>query len=145
MRPAAAEKGVEIRAALGEAREQVLADADRLQQVVSNLLSNAVKFTPRGGRVDVRVRRDESRLWIEVTDTGEGIEPSFLPHVFDRMRQGDGTSTRSQGGLGLGLAIVRHLVTLHGGRVQAESAGKGMGATFRVGLSLLPSAVTSPT
>ena len=106
----------------------------RLQQVVWNLLSNAVKFTPRGGRVGVRVWREGGEARVEVSDTGVGIAPEFLPHVFDRFRQADGSTTRQHGGLGLGLSIVRHLVELHGGTVRAESEGVGLGATFTVSL-----------
>ena len=109
-------------------------DPTRLQQVVWNLLSNAIKFTPKGGRVDVRVGAVESHVEIQVSDDGEGICPDFLPHVFDRFRQADGTTTRAHSGLGLGLAIVRHLVELHGGSVRAESDGEGKGATFCVRL-----------
>ena len=106
----------------------------RLQQVVWNLLSNAVKFTPRGGRVSVRVWRENGEARVEVADTGVGIVPEFLPHVFDRFRQADGSTTRQYGGLGLGLAIVRALAELHGGSVVAESEGEGRGARFTFGL-----------
>ena len=109
---------------------------ERLQQIAWNLLSNAVKFTGQNGRVEVRVKHDGAFGVIEVSDSGEGIEPSFLPFVFDRFRQADGSTTREHGGLGLGLSIVRHLVELHGGTVEAESAGTGQGATFRVRLPL---------
>ena len=114
----------------------IVGDPDRLQQVVWNLVSNAVKFTPQGGRIDVRLRQDGSFLSLSVTDNGKGIEPEFIPHVFERFRQADSTSTRSHGGLGLGLAIVRHLVELHGGTVHAESGGIGEGSTFTVRLPL---------
>jgi PAS domain S-box-containing protein len=114
----------------------IVGDPDRLQQVVWNLVSNAVKFTPQGGRIDVRLRQDGSFLSLSVTDNGKGIEPEFIPHVFERFRQADSTSTRSHGGLGLGLAIVRHLVELHGGTVYAESGGLGEGSTFTVRLPL---------
>ncbi|HZM50142.1 MAG TPA: ATP-binding protein, partial [Vicinamibacteria bacterium] len=114
----------------------IVGDPDRLQQVVWNLVSNAVKFTPQGGRIDVRLRQDGSFLSLSVTDNGKGIEPEFIPHVFERFRQADSTSTRSHGGLGLGLAIVRHLVELHGGTVYAESGGIGQGSTFTVRLPL---------
>jgi PAS domain S-box-containing protein len=114
----------------------IVGDPDRLQQVVWNLVSNAVKFTPQGGRIDVRLRQDGSFLSLSVTDNGKGIEPEFIPHVFERFRQADSTSTRSHGGLGLGLAIVRHLVELHGGTVHAESGGIGQGSTFTVRLPL---------
>src|SRR5215203_6794658 len=105
-------------------------DAERLQQVFLNLLTNAVKFTPDGGRIDIGLRRQGSNVLIEVRDTGQGINPQFLPYVFERFRQADSTYTRRIGGLGLGLAIVRHLVELHGGRVRADSEGKDKGATF---------------
>ncbi|MBD3880193.1 PAS domain S-box protein [Phormidium tenue FACHB-886] len=115
---------------------QVVGDPGRLQQVVWNLLSNAVKFTPAGGRVTISLRQVGSQAQIQVTDTGKGITPEFLPHVFERFRQEDGTTTRKFGGLGLGLAIVRYLVEMHGGTVQAESGGEGQGATFTVQLPL---------
>jgi CheY-like chemotaxis protein len=121
---------------LDPAAAAVTGDPDRLQQVVWNLLSNAVKFTPQGGRVEERLARDGGQAVITVTDTGQGIPPEFLPHVFERFRQADGSSTRAHGGLGLGLAIVRHLVELHGGRVTAASEGAGKGATFTVHLPL---------
>ncbi|HET6898301.1 MAG TPA: ATP-binding protein, partial [Vicinamibacteria bacterium] len=114
----------------------IAADPDRLQQVVWNLVSNAVKFTPQGGRIEVRLRKEGSCLRLSVTDNGKGIEPEFLPHVFERFRQADSSSTRPHGGLGLGLAIVRHLVELHGGSVDVASAGEGKGATFTVHLPL---------
>jgi CheY-like chemotaxis protein len=103
-----------------------------LQQVFWNLLTNAVKFTSGGGRVDLRVDSEGDQVRISVSDTGCGIQPEFLPHVFERFRQGDGSSTRIHGGLGLGLSIVRHLVELHGGRMTAESSGEGMGSSFIV-------------
>jgi PAS domain S-box-containing protein len=112
----------------------IAADFTRLQQVVWNLLANAVKFTPEGGRVSVTVACDRHEVEVAVHDTGEGIEPEFLPFVFDRFRQADGSITRRHGGLGLGLAIVRHIVELHGGRVRVESAGAGQGSTFLVRL-----------
>jgi len=116
----------------------VLGDAGRLQQVVWNLLSNAVKFTPPGGKIEVVLDRVDTDAEITVTDTGKGIEPDFLPYVFDYFRQADSTMTRKFGGLGLGLAIVRHLVELHGGTVKAASAGEGQGATFTVRIPLMP-------
>jgi CheY-like chemotaxis protein len=109
-----------------------------LQQVVWNLLSNAIKFTPRGGRVQIRSERVNSHLEIVVSDTGQGIAPDFLPHVFDRFRQADQKTSRQHGGMGLGLAIVRHLVELHGGSVRAASDGVGQGATFTVMLPITP-------
>jgi CheY-like chemotaxis protein len=114
----------------------VLGDPDRLQQMVWNLLSNAVKFTPPGGSVHVQLQRRESYAELMVSDTGQGIKPEFLPLVFDRFLQADGSSTRRYGGLGLGLAIVRHLVELHGGSVTAKSDGEGKGSTFIVSLPL---------
>jgi len=134
--PAAAAKGIDVvRGIEGEA-VPVLGDADRLQQVVWNLLSNAIKFTSGGGRVEIEIERTGQEVSIAVHDTGKGISPSFLPHVFDRFRQADASASRSSGGLGLGLSIVRHLVELHGGRVEARSAGEGQGATFTVVLPL---------
>jgi CheY-like chemotaxis protein/anti-sigma regulatory factor (Ser/Thr protein kinase) len=111
-------------------------DEDRLQQVIWNLLSNAVKFTPKGGQVEVQLDTQESRARIRVSDTGRGIEQAFLPHIFERFRQADSSSTRAEGGLGLGLAIVRQLVELHGGTVVAASGGTGQGTTFTVLLPL---------
>ena len=119
----------------GDAR--ISGDPDRLQQVFWNLLANAVKFTPSGGRVDARLRTSPTQVSIEVADTGVGIDPEFLPFVFERFRQADSTSTRQHSGIGLGLAIVRHVVELHGGTVRAESAGDGKGATFTVTLPRL--------
>ncbi|HET9947312.1 MAG TPA: PAS domain-containing protein [Longimicrobiales bacterium] len=116
----------------------VLGAADRLQQVVLNLLSNAVKFTPRHGHVNVHLEAEDDTVRVSVADTGQGIDPAFLPHVFDRFRQADGTYTRVHGGLGLGLAIARHLTELHGGKVRAESPGPGLGATFTVELPAAP-------
>lgn len=114
----------------------VLGDSARLQQVVWNLLSNAIKFTPKGGRVQIQLRREDTSVAIAVKDNGEGIDPDFLPHAFDRFRQADASSTRAQGGLGLGLSIVRNLIEMHGGSVRAESQGKGKGSTFTVILPL---------
>ena len=122
---------------------RVLGDARRLQQVVWNLLSNAVKFTSPGGKIAVKLDRIDTRAQITVTDTGKGIEPDFLPYVFDYFRQADSTFTRKFGGLGLGLAIVRHLVELHGGTVKANSPGEGQGVTFTVRIPLMP--VQPPT
>jgi len=136
VRPSAEAKEITLVVDLASELPTIAADPDRLQQVVWNLVSNAVKFTPQGGRIEVRLRKEGSCLRLAVTDNGKGIEPEFLPHVFERFRQADSTSTRSHGGLGLGLAIVRHLVELHGGTVQAESAGIGQGSTFTVRLPL---------
>jgi signal transduction histidine kinase/FixJ family two-component response regulator len=137
IRPAAEAKGISLQTHLDPQAWRVSGDLDRLQQVVWNLVSNAVKFTPEGGRVRVRLERVNSRIEIVVSDTGMGISPEFMPHVFERFRQADKSSTRQHGGLGLGLPIVRHLVELHGGRVRADSAGEGQGATFTVSLPLL--------
>lgn len=132
-RPAADAKGIRVVKVLDPLPSPVTGDGDRLQQVVWNLLSNAIKFTPKGGRVLIRLERVNSHVEIIVSDTGIGIKPEFLPHVFDRFRQADGSITRLSGGLGLGLAIVRHLVELHGGTVSADSQ-PGEGATFTVQL-----------
>jgi len=137
VRPAANAKQIRIERMLDSAAGHVSGDHDRLQQVVWNLLSNAVKFTPRGGKVQVRLERVNSHCELAVSDTGEGIAPSFLPFVFDRFSQADSSSTRAHTGLGLGLGIVRHLVELHGGTVQVFSPGIGCGATFVVRLPLL--------
>ena len=133
---AAEAKAITLARSIDPATGRVLGDAGRLQQILWNLLSNAIKFTPRGGHVEVRLRRVGSDAEVRVTDTGQGIAPGFLPHVFERFRQADASATRATGGLGLGLAIVRHLVELHGGRVEALSAGDGRGATFVVTLPL---------
>ena len=137
VRPGATSKQIRLGVAVERDSEiLVTGDADRLQQVVWNLVSNAVKFTPTGGRVDVEVRRDESNAQIIVRDTGEGIDPAFLPYVFERFRQADNSRARKHGGLGLGLAIVRHLMESHGGTVRADSAGVGQGATFTLTLPI---------
>jgi PAS domain S-box-containing protein len=136
VRPVAEAKGVRLEADLAGGVGSLLGDPARLQQVVWNLLSNAVKFTPPGGSVEVRLARAESQIHLTVTDTGQGIGPEFLPYVFDRFRQAESTPSRSHGGLGLGLAIARHLVELHGGTVRADSRGPGRGATFTVSLPL---------
>ena len=136
VRSAAEAKSIEIQIQLEPAINQVLGDAARLQQIVWNLLSNAVKFTPSGGRVEILLTDDGSHAHLQVKDTGKGIAPDFLPYVFDYFRQADAATTRKFGGLGLGLAIVRHLVELHGGTVQVESLGEAQGATFTVKLPL---------
>ncbi|WP_437777400.1 hybrid sensor histidine kinase/response regulator [Sorangium sp. So ce1097] len=132
--PTARAKEIEISVDLDEELGHLSGDPNRLQQVMWNLLSNAVKFTPKRGRVAVRAARSDAQVVITVTDSGKGITRGFLPYVFDRFRQGDSSPTRAHGGLGLGLAIVRHLVELHGGTVEAESPGEGHGATFTVTL-----------
>ena len=134
---AAEAKKIQIETILNPDVGPVVGDTSRLQQIVWNLLSNAVKFTPEGGRVEVRLAQIENQVQIQVTDTGKGIVPDFLPYVFEHFRQEDGATTRKFGGLGLGLAIVRQLVELHGGTVFAESPGEGLGATFTVRLPLL--------
>jgi PAS domain S-box-containing protein len=134
VRPAADAKGIRIESRLDPMASAIVGDPDRLQQVVWNLVSNAVKFTPKEGRVEVDLTRLDAHARLRVKDTGKGIPPAFLPHVFDRLRQADSTSTRAHGGLGIGLAIVRHLVELHGGTVAAESAGDGKGAVLTVEL-----------
>jgi PAS domain S-box-containing protein len=136
LRPAAEAKGIRFQLQLDSPAGQVSGDPDRLQQVAWNLVSNAIKFTPTGGLVTVSLRRVESHVELTVSDTGQGIAPEFLPHVFDRFRQADQTATRVHSGLGLGLAIVRQLAELHGGTVRAESAGEGRGSTFTVSLPL---------
>jgi PAS domain S-box-containing protein len=137
VRPSAEAKEIHIDVKLDPLEAKVLGDPDRLQQVVWNLASNAVKFTPKSGRIEVRLARVESHVQLSVKDNGKGISAEFLPYVFDRFRQADSTSTRKYGGLGLGLAIVRHLVELHGGTVHAESPGPDQGANFTVRLPLL--------
>jgi CheY-like chemotaxis protein len=139
LRPAAEAREMRVQLQLDTPARQVSGDPDRLQQVAWNLISNAIKFTPKGGRVEVRVGRVESHVEMTVSDTGRGIAPEFLPHVFDRFRQADASSTRVHGGLGLGLSIVRQLVELHGGTVRVESAGEGRGSTFTVSLPLMAS------
>jgi CheY-like chemotaxis protein len=134
--PAAESKGVQVTNHVEGRVGDVQADSQRLQQVVWNLLANAVRFTPQGGWVDVAVRQTHDATQIIVGDTGAGISADFLPHVFDRFRQGQTGTTRSHGGLGLGLSIVRHLVELHGGTVRAESKGEDHGAVFTVTLPL---------
>ncbi|HEV2294506.1 MAG TPA: PAS domain S-box protein [Tepidisphaeraceae bacterium] len=138
MQPAADAKNIRIQKVLDPLAGPVSGDPARLQQVIWNLLSNAIKFTPKGGRVRVTLERVNSHVEISVSDTGAGIKPEFLPHVFERFTQGDGTTTRRYGGLGLGLSITKHLVELHGGTVQAKSPGEGAGSTFRVALPLTP-------
>ena len=136
VRPAVDDKRITLHTTFDGDVGPVAGDSDRLRQAVWNLLSNAIKFTPVGGRVDVRLERAEDYAQLTVADNGAGISREFLPHVFEHFRQQDAGTTRQQGGLGLGLALVRHVVELHGGSVQAESGGKGRGATFRVRLPL---------
>ncbi|MDT7541446.1 MAG: hypothetical protein QOE33_1350 [Acidobacteriota bacterium] len=137
-RPAAAAKGIELRATFDAESHTVAGDPDRLQQIIWNLLNNAVKFTPQGGSIEARLARAGSGVEIAIADTGVGIEPEFLPYVFDRFRQADAKTTRIYGGLGLGLAIVRQLVELHGGTVSVASEGAQRGTTFTVRLPAAP-------
>jgi PAS domain S-box-containing protein len=136
VRPAADAKEIRIRSQIDSSAGPILGDFDRLQQVVWNLLSNAIRFTPRGGLVKIEVKHDDSIVELSVTDTGAGISKDFLPYVFDRFSQADSSITRVHGGLGMGLAIVRAIVELHGGTVAATSAGEGKGSTFTVRLPL---------
>jgi PAS domain S-box-containing protein len=147
VRHEAAAKDIRLALALDQSAGTVAADPARLQQVIWNLLSNAIKFTPRGGRIDVTLRRHEGQAELRVSDTGVGIRSDVLPHVFDRFHQADRSITRRFGGLGLGLSIVKHLMELHGGTVSADSPGEGKGATFRIALpagSQTPSAAAVP-
>ncbi|HEY2383915.1 MAG TPA: PAS domain S-box protein, partial [Terriglobia bacterium] len=137
LQPAADSRQVRLQTIIDPRVGPVSGDPDRLQQVVWNLLSNAVKFTPKEGRVQVRVERVNSHVEIVISDTGIGIRPDFLPYVFERFRQADSSITRKAGGLGLGLSIVRNIIEMHGGSVKVESAGEGQGSTFRVRLPLM--------
>lgn len=143
LRPSAEAKGIAFRETIDPNAGPMLGDPNRLQQIVWNLLNNAVKFTPKGGSVDVVVQRVSSQLEVRVHDSGIGISPAFLPHLFERFRQADSSTTRKYGGLGLGLSIVKQLVELHGGSVTADSEGEGRGATFTVSLPVR--AVREPT
>jgi CheY-like chemotaxis protein len=137
-RPAAVAKGVDLVTELAAGAGRLRADPGRMQQVVANLLSNAVKFTSSGGRITVSLRDNDGFSELTVSDTGQGIEPDLLPYIFDRFRQGDSSSTRHSGGLGLGLTLVREIVGLHGGTIFASSPGPGCGATFLVKLPATP-------
>jgi PAS domain S-box-containing protein len=141
VRPTADAKRIQIEAELDSTPAVVSGDANRLQQVIWNLLSNAVKFTGSGGRVSLKMSQPGSAVEITVTDTGDGISREFLPFVFDRFRQADSSTTRQHGGLGLGLAIARHLIEIHGGTIRAESPGKGYGSSFTISLPLVDSRV----
>jgi CheY-like chemotaxis protein/two-component sensor histidine kinase len=141
--PSADARKIAVRTHLDPKTPLIVGDPDRLQQVIVNLLSNAVKFTEVGGSVEVRLDMSDSEAHLIVKDNGRGIEPEFLPHVFERFRQGDASSTRRHGGLGLGLALVRDLVELHGGSVSAESAGEGKGAAFTVRLPTMAEVAVS--
>ena len=144
VRPSAEAKGIRVQTVLDPAAGPVSGDADRLQQVVWNLLANAIKFTPRHGRVQVRLARIDSHVELRVEDTGVGIAAEFVPHVFALFRQRDGSPSRQHGGLGLGLALVKHLVELHGGSVECASPGEGLGAVFSVKLPLMIAATREP-
>jgi signal transduction histidine kinase/CheY-like chemotaxis protein len=137
VRQAIEAKTIELDVEFGTESDVVNGDPDRLQQVVWNLLSNAIKFTSKGGSIGIRLERHGSDVQIKVSDTGQGISPEFLPHVFERFRQEDGSTTRAHGGLGLGLAVVRHLIEQHGGTVSAESEGEQQGSTFTVNLPII--------
>ncbi|MDX2099569.1 MAG: HAMP domain-containing sensor histidine kinase, partial [Leptolyngbyaceae cyanobacterium bins.59] len=137
VRPAAEAKHIKLLTLFTAQDPQILGDPNRLQQILWNLLSNAVKFTPESGNVTIHLEEADSRVQIRVVDTGIGISPDFLPYVFEHFRQADSSTTRSHGGLGLGLAIVRQLVELQGGTVYAESLGEGLGATFTIIFPLL--------
>jgi signal transduction histidine kinase/ActR/RegA family two-component response regulator len=145
VRPALQAKGIELHASLDPLAGQVTGDPDRLQQVVWNLLSNAIKFTPQGGRAEIVLRREDPHVQIIVRDTGKGIEREFLPHIFERFRQSDMSSTRRVGGLGLGLSLVKHLVELHGGTVDADSPGAAQGSVFTIRLPLRAIYTAPPT
>jgi signal transduction histidine kinase len=136
--PEATGKGIEMELVVEPGSIPMCGDLARLEQVVSNILSNAIKFTRKGGKVSVDVAVVGEQAEIRVMDTGEGISPDVLPHIFERYRQGDSSVNQRESGLGLGLTIAGHLVELHGGRIDAESPGKGLGATFRVRLPLTP-------
>ena len=136
VRPGAEAKQIRLTSAFSNVFGTVIGDKDRLQQIFWNLLTNAIKFTPRQGRIHTVIKRVDSHVEISVSDTGQGIAPEFLPHVFDRFRQADATTTRRHGGLGLGLSIVKYLTELHGGNVRVMSDGVGRGATFSVCLPL---------
>jgi signal transduction histidine kinase/ActR/RegA family two-component response regulator len=143
VRQTADAKGIRIETYFDSTPAVISGDANRLQQVVWNLLSNAVKFTESGGRVCVKVMQSGGAVEVTVSDTGQGIDKEFLPYVFDRFRQADSTTTRQHGGLGLGLAIARHLVEIHGGTIRGESAGMGRGASFTIRFPLLEAAVSA--
>jgi signal transduction histidine kinase/ActR/RegA family two-component response regulator len=144
VRPAAQAKTIRLAAPPVRALPPIAGDAARLHQILWNLLSNAIKFTPKGGHVDIDLAQTGSSMEIRVSDSGQGIEPAFLPHIFERFRQADASSTRREGGLGLGLAIVRHLVEMHGGTASAESPGPERGATFIVRFPVPTIAMAAP-
>ena len=145
LQPAADAKGVRLTASVDSPPPTVFGDTRRLQQVLWNLVHNAIKFTAKGGQVEIRIRQEGGELEIAVHDTGRGISPDFLPHVFERFRQEDGSATRRAGGLGLGLSISKHLVELHGGTIDASSGGTGEGSTFVVQIPAMAAHATSTT
>jgi signal transduction histidine kinase len=140
IRPTAEQQEIHFETNLAASGTAVFGDPDRLLQMTSNILSNAVKFTPAGGVIRVSLSPSGLFIQLRISDTGEGIDPTFLPHIFDRFRQGDSATTRKHGGLGLGLSIVQHIVELHGGAIHAESDGPGKGATFVIDLPVLAKA-----
>ena len=140
MRPTAEAKGIRFLVKIDHPIPRIMGDQTRLQQVVWNLLTNAIKFTPQGGEVATEIRRTESQVVLTVRDSGQGIDPAFVPFVFDMFRQAESTLNRAHGGLGIGLSIVRRLVELHGGTATAASPGAGRGATFTIVLPYLPTA-----
>lgn len=141
--PASTAKGLRIHAALGDGPRLIVADADRVQQIAWNVLSNAVKFTPPGGAIDVSIRSTDGFAELVVRDTGEGIAPEFIPFVFDRFRQGNSSASRTEGGLGLGLSLVRQLVELHGGSTSVASEGRGKGTVVTIRFPVRNTAVAS--
>jgi signal transduction histidine kinase len=144
LQPAADAKGIQLIASVGSVIGPIVGDSRRLQQVLWNLVHNGIKFTSGGGRVEIHVKRAEGHLQIVVQDNGQGISPAFLPHVFERFRQEDSSSTRAAFGLGLGLSIAKQIVELHGGSIQARSAGEGQGSTFTVHVPSAPGATLPP-
>lgn len=144
IRPAAESKDIRLETKLDPSAGPIMGDPNRLQQIAWNLVSNAIKFTPAGGRVEARLENLDGHIQLEVNDTGIGIEPDFLPHVFERFRQADSSITRRYSGLGLGLAIARHLVELHGGTIEARSPGLGLGSSFIVRIPHIPPGVFAP-
>ncbi len=144
IRPAAETKGIRLERKLDPSAGPIMGDPSRLQQIAWNLVSNAIKFTPAGGRVEAKLENLDGSIQLEVNDTGIGIEPDFLPHVFERFRQADSSITRRYSGLGLGLAIARHLVELHGGTIEAKSPGMGLGSSFIVRIPHTPPGVFAP-
>jgi len=138
VQPEADAKMIQLQEELDETVGQVYGDRDRLQQIIEILLTNAIKFTPQqGGKVSVRLEQQHEAIYIQISDTGQGIPPDFLPYIFDYFRQADSSNTRKHGGLGLGLAIAQQLVNLHNGTLQAESQGEGTGASFTITLPAL--------